>query len=460
MNMLRRWRVIAVAITLLLTLVAPQPLAADAASTVSLSTLRSRLIYFVRADRGVDRALTLTELDARSDFEADLWRGFLSAWDTANSAQKLNYSPPKDLPTSGHVFIVLGGSLSSKGNITTQVINRLKVALAALSAYPNSKVLVSGGAPKNGHTEAERMREWLIDNGIKSGRIISEAKSSSTVGNANESIAILKTMPSITSYTLISDASHIRRASVLFNAAVVKVEVTTGKHWGIRQIKNVAYKDKTITNPPNDQTMSVIASNVASVWGITSNYKAVIADPPAPAKLTSLSVKPTKTTYPVGSNFSRSDLVATAVYNDGKLPVTNAVKISGFDASKVGKPTINVAYTSQKVTKKASFSVSVVKASGTARVTASTTKPKRKKTKVVLTVKLSSATGVLPTGTVRIMLGSKVLTSVTFDRDDKGKRTIKLPVFTATGSKKLTISYQGSSTVTSAKTSLKVTVKR
>lgn len=460
MNMLRRWRVIAVAITLLLTLLAPPPVTADAATTVSLSALRARIIYFVRSDRPVDRALTLTELDARSDFEADLWRSFLSAWDTANSSQKLNYSPPKDLPTSGHVFIVLGGSLSSKGNITTQVINRLKVALAALSAYPNSKVLVSGGAPKNGHTEAERMREWLIDNGIKSSRIISEAKSSSTVGNANYSIAILKTMPSITSYTLISDASHIRRASVLFNAAAVKSQVSGGKAWSIRQIKNVAHKDKTITNPPNDQTMSVIASNVASVWGITSNYKSVIADPPDPAKLTGLSVKPTKTTYPVGSSFSRSNLVATAVYDDGKLPVTSAVKITGFDASKVGKPKIAVTYTSQKVTKKATFTVSVVKASGKVRVTASTTKPKRKKTKVVLTVKLSSATGVVPTGTVRVMLGSKVLKSVSFDRDDKGKLKIKLPVFTSTGSKKLTISYKGSSKVTSAKTSLKVSVKR
>lgn len=459
MNRLRRWRILAVASAVLFTLLAPPPATATAANA-ALDTLRARIIYFVRANRPTDRDLALAELSARSPLEGSLWKQFVTDWDTANRAQQLNFSPPAGLPTSGHIFVVLGASLTSSGAIKTQLTNRLKVTLAALTAYPNSKVLVSGGAPKSGYTEAARMREWLLANGITDDRILTEAKSSSTVGNANYSMAILKSKPEFTSYTLISDASHIRRASMLFRAAEVKLEVAANAAWPMTQLGNVAYKDKTITNPPNDQTMKVIASNVASVWGISSTYSGVIADPPTTAVLTGLSAKPKKTTFPVGSTFTRSDLTATATYDGFSVPVTSAVSITGFNASKVGKPTVTVSYTHDAVTKTATFSVSVVKAASAVTVKASTTTPKRKKTTVQLTIQVSTPTGVVPTGSVAITSGKSVVKTLSLDRDDKGKVRVKLPKFTKTGKKTLTISYRGSSTVNSSNAKVKVTVKR
>ncbi len=460
MNTSGRWRVIAVATALLFTLVWPTSAPAAPTSELSNSAVRTRVIYFQRAARPVDRALALSEIAIRSPFEAGLWRQFLASWDTANTAQKLNYTTPKGLPTKGHVFVVLGGSLTKSGTITTQLKNRLKVALAALKAYPASRVLVSGGVPKNGHTEAAVMRSWLIENGIASARIITEAKSSSTVGNAANSMAILKADPNVTSYTIISDASHLRRAGVLFNAAALKLQLKAGKAWPIQQLANVAHKDKKITNPASDATRAVISSNAAAVLGLSSTYSSLLSSPPKAAVFTALKVKPAKTTYQVGSSFSRSDLAATAVYDQGSLPVTGAVKISGFSSAKVGTAKLTVSYSDRSKTKTTSFKVAVVKAATKAKVSASTTKVKKNRTRVTLKVKLASSTGIVPTGKVRIYVGSKWVKTITLKASAKGAVSYKLAKFTKTGTKTIRMVYSGTSKLTSTKASLKVTVKR
>lgn len=457
MNTFGRWRVIAVVTALLFALVWPTTAPATTSPQPSSAALRSRIIYFQRSARTTDLALALNEVGKRSTFEAGLWTNFLSAWNTANTAQKLNYSPPKGLPTTGHVFVVLGASLSKSGTMTTQLENRLKVALTALAAYPKSKVLVTGGAPKNGHTEGQVMHDWLVANHIAASRILTETKSSSTVGNAANSMAMLKANAAYTSYTLISDASHLRRAGVLFNAAALDLQQRAGKAWAIQQLANVAHKDKTITNPPTDATTQVIASNVAVLLGLSSAYSTVVAKPPTPALLTSLAVKPAKTIYPVGSAFSRKNLVATAVYDRGALVVTSGVKVSGFDASKVGKDQVQVSYTDGQTTKTATFQVSVVKATSSATLTPSTTEVRRNRTRVTLKVKLTSATGIVPTGKVRFYLGGTRVGTVTLKA---GKAEFKYPKIGKTGTKSFKVAYLGSSKLTTCTKTIKLTVEK
>lgn len=453
----RRLSLIAVMAAVLLALLTPAHAPAAPLSQLSDSALRSRLLYLQRASRTTDRALALNQLAERSGFEAGLWSNFFAAWDHANSSQVLNYSTPAGLPASGHVFVVLGASLSSTGTVTTQLTNRLKVALKALNSYPNSRVIVSGGAPKNGHTEGEVMRAWLIDNGIAADRVIAETKSSSTVGNAANSMAIIKKSPEFTSYTLISDGSHLRRASVLFDAAALELQSKSGVAWPIQRVSNVAYKDKTITNPASDSTTSVIASNVATLLDLSTSYSAAVASPPAPAVFTGLSVAPATTTYQIGAKLSAGQVVTRAVYDQGSLDVTGRVKITGFSSAKVGTVKVKVSYTDGKVTKTFTYPVKVVKASTQVKVSSSATTAKKKKTRVKVTVKLSTATGVTPTGKVRFMLGKKVLKTV---KVKSKKASYTLPKFTSTGTKTVTVKYLGSSKAKAKTTTLTIRVKR
>jgi uncharacterized SAM-binding protein YcdF (DUF218 family) len=455
-----RWPAIAVLASLLLAFIWPASAPVATADEASDAALRARIVYFERSSRAIDLTLALNAMAARSSFEAGLWNTFLTSWNTANTAQKLNYSPPSGLPTQGHVFVVLGASLSSTGTVTTQLKNRLAVALTALAAYPNSKVLVTGGAPKNGHTEGEVMRDWLIANGIAADRILAETKASSTVGNAANSMVMLKADPTFTSYTLISDASHLRRAGVLFDAAAMNLQRKAGASWPIQRLANVAYNDKTITNPASDSTTSVIASNVATLLGIGTTYSAVVATPPARAALTALAVQPTKTTYVVGSALTRADLVATAIYDQGALVVTNQVKITGFDPTKVGAKTVSVSYTDRTTTKTAAFQVVVVKAKTSATLTPSTTKVKKKRTRVTLTVKLVSASGSVPTGKVRFYVGKKKVRTITLKASAKGVVKYKLAKFAKTGTQTIKVAYAGNTKLYSSTKTITLKVKR
>lgn len=448
----RRRRITAVAITLLALLspLSAPPAAEAATTTISLTGLKTRLVYFTKSERATDRALALNAMAAQSSTEAKLWKTFLSGWDKATTSQKLNYSPPTGLPGSGHVFVVLGGSLNANGTLKTQTINRLKVAKAALAAYPKSAVLVSGGAPRSGVTEAAAMEEWLEANGIPEERITTETRSSSTVGNAKYSIAILATKPDVTSYTLVSDASHVRRAGVLFDAAVMQTQEKSGQAWGITRIANVTYKDKTIVNPASDATTTVIASEVASLLGL-SGYNALVSKPPAAAKLTALSiVPPSSTKYQVGAKLKTAGLKATAVFDSGAgtLVVTDKVSLTGYDASKVGAPVVTATFTAGSVTKAASFTVSVTKASASVKLKLSTTKVRKSRTRVTVTAKVSSATGIGAPGKVTFYSGKTKLKTVSLK---KGAASYKLSVFTKTGAKTITVTYSGSGLVKSAK---------
>lgn len=437
-----------------------QPVTAEAA-VFSLTALKARALYFQQARKATDKALTLNSISARSTFEGKLWSTFLASWQTATSSQKLHYTVPSDLPSSGHVFIVLGAALSSKGKVTTQLQRRLKLGLAGLAAYPHSKILVTGGAAKNGVTEGKAMRAWLIAKGIPSSRILTETKSSSTVGNAKYSMAILAAHSAYTSYTLVSDASHIRRAGVLFDAAAMQIQEKSGSSWGIDRISNVAYKDKAITNPASANTTAVIASNVASLLDLTSARNALLKSPPASAVLTSLKVKALKTKYPVGSSLRKTNLVATAVYDQGtgSRVVTTAVKLAGFNASAVGTEKVKVSYTEGGVTKSTSYTVTVVKAPTEVSAKPSTTTVRKNRTVVSLKAKFSTDTGIIPTGTVRFYLGSSKLKTVTLKSSAKGVVRFTYPRIAKTGKKVLKVTFSGSSKVTSATSRVKVTVK-
>lgn len=432
--------------------------------TASATDLRVQAIYFEKTRNADQRDLAIGSLGAISSWKAGLWTDFLSSWEVANKGLKINTSTPKGLPSKGHVFVVLGSALSTSGRITVKTSRRLKVALAALGKYPASKVLVSGGAKRNGHTEAGVMYDWLVGKGIKKSRILRESTSASTVSNATNSMAILLDHPEFTSYTLISDASHIRRATILFNAAKVGIQEKTGKPWPLRTVSNVAYSDSSVASrgPVPSATHTIIASNVASVFGVLARYKAMIAKPPAKAELTSVSVlPPAACTYQVGQKLRTSDVVVTALYNKGRYTrtVTSGARFSGFDSGKVGDVSVKVSYAASGVTKSASFGCEIVKATSSMGVGLSTKTIHKAKTRVVVkTTIATSVPGVVAYGKVQFYLDGKRLTTITMDTDDKGLTQFRLPRIGKTGKHSIEVRYLGNSKTVAAKQKLTVRV--
>lgn len=440
--------------------------AADAPKPASLTTLKAQALVFQQAaGKTAQRDIAVGSMAATSAFEAKLWKDFVGAWSTINAGMKMNTSIPSGLPAKGHVFVVLGSALSKSGKLTTKLERRLKLALQALKKYPNSKVLVSGGAPRKGKTEAKVMKSWLVSKGVASARIISETTSASVIGNAKYSMEVLAKHPEFTTYTLVSDASQLRLASVLYRAGSLRMQELSGKPWALTPVSNVAYRDmKTAGKGPLRASSVTNAANyVASLLGLSTQYKKVLASPPKAPVLTSLVVTPpSKATYSVGTRLSVTGVAAKALYNKGvySRPVTG-LALTGFSSKEAGRRTAKVSYTERGVTKSASFGYTIVKASSKLSVKLSTTKVKRSKTRVTATVRITTgSSGVVPTGKVTFYLDGKRLKTTTLKAASSGAVTFKYPKVTKAGKHSLVVKYAGTSKLTSAKKTVKVQVTR
>ena len=118
-----------------------------------------------------------------------------------------------------HLFVLLGYALDEDGKMQETMENRLNYALDLLEKNPTSKIILSGGVPKKGNTEASVMNEWLLDKGIDKERIIIEGLATDTVENSLFSMRQAHELETSGKMTVISSASHVRRALSTFKTA-------------------------------------------------------------------------------------------------------------------------------------------------------------------------------------------------------------------------------------------------
>lgn len=240
--------------------------------TPTAATLRGRILAALAKG-------TSYTADAKTLATVDGWRGQRFAWMVDhivawNRGVTLTLDARTlKVPAKGHAFVVLGAG-------TAEMTRRLTAGLPAILANPASKVIVTGAPLRGGVTEAEWMRRWLIAKGVPAGRILVEPKATSTVGNALHSVAIMLAK-GITTYTLVSAASHLRRAQTHFLAARVKTELGTGRKTGLATAGLIAYDDyapKPIkpTLPISASSRATVTAEMASLLGLTSQYKAAL----------------------------------------------------------------------------------------------------------------------------------------------------------------------------------------
>ena len=122
------------------------------------------------------------------------------------------------IDSENHAIVILGYALSDEGEMKAPLIGRLEQGLAAAKLNPESEIIVSGGVPKAGVTEAYLMKKWFVEKGISPERVHMDDQAKDTVGNAIYSSMILKEIGA-EDVTLITSASHIRRGLSVFKEA-------------------------------------------------------------------------------------------------------------------------------------------------------------------------------------------------------------------------------------------------
>lgn len=227
--------------------------------------------------RGKSYASAMDLLKMRAPWDGPRFEELLKRWDLLDKGMSLNYSPWKVM-AAGHIFVVLGSGLSSEGKITKKFKARLDLVIEALEISPNSKVLITGGAPKKGVTEAAAGQEYLLSKGVQKARILVETKSASTVGNALNSTPILA---KFIQATLVTHASHARRAQIEFLAAQAKADIKVNRRggpvWSIPLVIN-DYGTGVVkpTRPVNKATREAVVREVAILLGYSKQLAAAL----------------------------------------------------------------------------------------------------------------------------------------------------------------------------------------
>jgi uncharacterized SAM-binding protein YcdF (DUF218 family) len=87
--------------------------------------------------------------------------------------------------------------------------------LTVAQFFPQSPIIVTGGNPRNGKTEAGQMRKMLLMLGFPDHRIIVEDKANSTVQNARFSVPLAE-KAGTTGIILVTSSTHQDRADTNF----------------------------------------------------------------------------------------------------------------------------------------------------------------------------------------------------------------------------------------------------
>jgi uncharacterized SAM-binding protein YcdF (DUF218 family) len=89
-------------------------------------------------------------------------------------------------------IVILGYGLNDNGTMRTILRRRVLTGLTVAQFFPQSPIIVTGGNPRNGNTEAGQMRKMLMLLGFPDSRIIVEDRANSTVQNAQFSVPLAK----------------------------------------------------------------------------------------------------------------------------------------------------------------------------------------------------------------------------------------------------------------------------
>ena len=168
-------------------------------------------------------AEALEELKAADPDLAGKWEQIMDLWE---APVEVHAELPDDLPDDDTLcLVVLGFQLNPDGTVREELVERLKVALAASQQYPQAFIACTGGgtaADNPDATEAGKMAEWLEENGVDPARILVEDRSLTTAQNAIYTFDILSaTCPQVNRIAIISSDYHIATGVLLFGAEAI-----------------------------------------------------------------------------------------------------------------------------------------------------------------------------------------------------------------------------------------------
>ena len=189
----------------------------------------------------------LKELRSVDADAADRWERIMTVWKSANTDLSIHEGVlPDGLPDTNELcIVVLGFQLQPDGTMRDELIERLKVAKRSAEKYPNALIVCTGGGTASEDktaTEAGRMAQWLIENGVAPERVIAEDRSLTTAQNAIFTYNILaEKYPQVNTLAIVSSDYHIATGTLLFEAEAILRAEQAGDET-MRVVSNAAWR--------------------------------------------------------------------------------------------------------------------------------------------------------------------------------------------------------------------------
>jgi len=133
--------------------------------------------------------------------------------------------------TAPPLIVIFGASVCADGTPSAALRRRIGYGAAAAAAFPEARMLCSGGADGSGPTEAAVMVEHLRGLGISASRLMVDAASLDTLQNVAAAARSVKALGAGT-VVACSDGYHLPRVRLLL--AVLGVRSVSGPRPGPR----------------------------------------------------------------------------------------------------------------------------------------------------------------------------------------------------------------------------------
>ena len=201
--------------------------------------------YGEKAEKRVDELLK--ELKKTDEDAYSHWERIMPLWKSANTDLAINYDVLPDglNDTDALGIVVLGFQLNPDGSMRDELIQRLTVAKRCAEKYPNALVICTGGGTASGNkeaTEAGRMGEWLVENGVAPERVLVEDQSLTTAQNAVYTLNLLAAHhPQVKEIAIVSSDYHIATGTLLFGAESILRAPKAGEDT-VKVVSNAAWK--------------------------------------------------------------------------------------------------------------------------------------------------------------------------------------------------------------------------
>lgn len=119
-------------------------------------------------------------------------------------------------PRPSDVAVVLGARVQPSGIPSVWLRSRLERAYLLYADGTVKNIIVSGGLGREGHEEADVMREYLIQRGVPPENIFTDRDGYDTYESARSAQAIMRAR-GFTSAVIVSHYYHLPRALLAFN---------------------------------------------------------------------------------------------------------------------------------------------------------------------------------------------------------------------------------------------------